>query len=763
MGLFAAEILLVYALSFIYSKRETIELNYTQDDMMYNNNESGSYLDGSYDRRYVVTPGFSLPNGFYMVAIQYESSNTAVAAMSLHYSYGAGETDITGPIIINPDSSEAFCDFRVKYDDREIQLRARLTDDAAEEDYLRIVNVNIITSPLSIRNFIFKFVVCLLAIDLLILLYRMKDKFHINEERQTYFKILLLLIFISSIPLMVNYLFNNAHDLKFHLMRIEGIQEGLMYGMFPVKIQPGWMVGHGYATSVFYGDILLYIPAILRIFGVSIQTSYQFYILLINAITVFTSYYCFLKMSNARIGLICAVVYTLNIYRLANIYTRAAVGEYTAMVFIPLILYGLWKIYTLPEESKEHQKSWIPITIGCCGIFLSHIITTEMTAVFVILTAVIMWKKTFRKKNFLVLVKSAAATLLLNCWFLVPFLDYMLTGSFLINSPNSFGEYAIENESIFPSQFFMIDYSVTGLSRGAYAGTVSEMPLTVGLSALTVLVGWFLLCFGKKERNKAEKKAEYFAVFLSVVSLWMTTNLFPYTWMANKLSILKMPVRSIQYSWRFLAIAGLMLVYLLCMILQKEWIKTRTKRLFAGLLIVLSFGQGISYMSQCLNEFEASRIYQEGNLSTFETGNKEYLPINEETELNVSKYANQLTYDNSEITVENWYRDNGAVVVSLTNNRNETAQMEVPLLFYKGYHAVTDSGEELFISLGTSSRISVSVPADFTGSFRVEFKEPWYWRFGEIISLLTLLTIVLYQAFKYNSGRKNVEKTLFKR
>ena len=73
--------------------------------------------------------------------------------------------------------------------------------------------------------------------------------------------------------------------------------------------------------------------------------------------TVFLAYYCFSNMSSRKTGLICTAIYSLNIYRLVCLYTRAAIGEYTAMIFIPLVIYGMWKIYTLPEDSKEHNHN----------------------------------------------------------------------------------------------------------------------------------------------------------------------------------------------------------------------------------------------------------------------------------------------------------------------------------------------------------------------------------------------------------------------
>ena len=107
----------------------------------------------------------------------------------------------------------------------------------------------------------------------------------------------------------------------------------------------------------------------------------------------------------------------MNIYRLTCIYTRAAVGEYTAMTFMPLVLYGLWKLYTLPEDTEEYKNSWFTIAAGCTGIFLSHMITTEITALFVIISAVIMWRKLFRKKAIMTILKSITAVVLLNLWF----------------------------------------------------------------------------------------------------------------------------------------------------------------------------------------------------------------------------------------------------------------------------------------------------------------------------------------------------------
>lgn len=741
------ELLLLAGGAFVYSRRETVTLNYVQDDMCYDNGESGAYLDPSYDYQYIMSPSFTLPKGLYTFTVQYECEDPEFMRLEMLYEDSLLELDVAGYISI-PDSGSVSGDFRVKYADRPIIIKGRLRGDARGEDYLLMKEITIGPAESAMRNFFFRIAVLFLIIDLLLLWYTAKERIFANNEAEIYFKALFLLVLFVSIPLMVNYLFDNGvQDLTFHLTRIEGIKDGLLNGDFPVKIQPFWLNDHGYAASVFYGDVFLYIPALLRIMGVSVQGAYKFFIIFINAMTVFLSYHCFSKMSNRKIGLLCAVVYSSHIYRLSDIYTRAAVGEYTAITFLPVVLYGLWKVYMLPEESEEHKRSWITITLGCTGIFLSHMISTEMTALFVLLTGIILWKKTFRKKTLLVLVKAAVATICLNVWFLIPFLDYMVSGLYRVNtSGTAMVDYSLERRGSFVAQFFMTVYSALSGSTKNETGVAGATPLTIGCAGIAVIAGWFLLCMGgsKHESDRAEKKEGNFAFFLCILSLFMATYLFPYTWFAKLFPILEMSEGSLQFPWRFLVIAGVLACYLLCVMMQRGQIDQQKKKLFAGVVLFLALWQSLSYMSGCLNEGAVYRIYQAGGLSSFDVGSGEYIPVVSNEKSDLGQYTEQVTFDADAVSVEDWHREKGAVIVTATNFSEEISQVEVPLLLYKGYQAIADDGQQLQLLPGASYRISVSVPAGFSGSFSVKFREPWYWRLCEWISLFTFIGIIVW-------------------
>lgn len=730
----AAEILLMCLAGFFYSRREPVDISFTQDDLLYDSGEPGFYIDTTTGSQ-VSSPEFTLPRGMYTVTIQYEYEGLAV--MNISYTDGRLVPNLSGDIQTTT-SGVSVCDFKVNYGDRPMKVNGRMRGDAWDGCYLLIREIHITDSPVAMRNFLFQIALGIFILDLLLLLVLYRERLTQDKTKWREAKILILLIAFSSIPLLVDYIPAESHDIAFHLMRIEGVREGLQRGMFPVRIQPNWLGGHGYATSIFYGDLFLYIPAIIRMFGVPIQTCYQFYILLVNTATVFASYYCFSRMSNRRTGMLCAMLYTLNIYRLTCLYTRAAVGEYTAMIFLPILLYGFWKVYTKPEGSKEHGKSWLTIAFGFTGLVLTHMITCEIAALFTVLLCVVLWKKTFHKKTFLTLAKAAVALLLLNLWFLVPFLDYMQSGVYLLNASDSYTAFRIDERASFPAQLLVNAYDVTGDSTRHEVGMIDEMPQTPGVALLLVLAAWFILCAGEKNKEKEEKKQERLCVAFCLLSLLLTTYLVPFAQLVEIFPLLQLPARSIQFPWRFLSIAGIFLVWLACILFGRQEGNEKKRNLLKIGICAVACWQALTFMSEVLRDNGVLRTYQMGNMSSFEIGGGEYLPVG----YDLDDYVEALTYDPAKITITEWTREEKRISVQVSNLTGEVQQVEVPYLYYKGYTAEDEGGNQLAITSGASGRISVSIPAGYQGGFTVAFHEPWYWRVSEMISLLTLLLIL---------------------
>lgn len=735
----AAELFILVAAAVIYNRKEPVHLNFAQNELIYDSGESGAYIDTSFSSTYIASQEFILPVGMYRVTIDYDYCDPVI--MSVNYMDGRYDSNVSGNIPAN-NRKRSICDFRIKYEDRPVQIRGRLRGDAGADSYLLIKNISITDSPLALRNFLFKLFLFFCLIDLSVVLVLKRNIFKVGEEEKRIFRALLAIVFIGSIPLMMNYLIS-GHDLQFHLMRIEGIKSGIQSRTFPVKIQPDWLSGHGYASSVFYGDVFLYIPAILRIFGITVQRAYQFYVLLVNIATVFVSYYCFSKMSTRKAGIICAALYSLNIYRLTCLYTRAAVGEYTAMIFLPVVLYGLWEVYVLPENTKEHKLSWITIAVGYSGIISSHLISCEMVALFTIFACLILWKKTFSKKNFGVLVKAVLAIVLLNIWFLVPLLDYLVNGVYNINAPDSYAAFRLDERTSFPAQLFMNAYGTTETAYSYSRGMKNEMPQTLGVAFLLVFIFWFIWGMGKKDKE-SDKNSLRLCLILGITSLVFTTYLLPYTVLAKWFPFLEFPERSLQYPWRFLSIAALFFTWFACLLIKNEKIEQEKRKFMSAAVVVVAIWQGVSFMSSVLNESTPAFVYQQGNFTSFEVSGGEYLPVGS----NQEDYVDALSFNSDLIDVENWERDYNRIAIELRNKTTEEQEVEIPLLYYKGYEAVTEDGEKFVIYTGLSGRIKVEIPSGFVGKIKVMFKEPWYWRLCEACSLSAVLLLVILFLFK---------------
>ena len=133
------------------------------------------------------------------------------------------------------------------------------------------------------------------------------------------------------------------------------------------------------------------------------------------------------------------------------------------------------------------------------------------------------------------------------------------------------------------------------------------------------------------------------------------------------------------------------------------------------------------------------RVYDEGNLTTFEVAGGEYLPIESNDDKN---FMRSLAYDSAVIEIEEWKDAENEIQISASNLSDSSQSVGIPLLYYKGYEALDENGTTLDISAGVSGRISVGLPTGYAGTFTIKFIEPWYWRAAEIMSLFVAIFLV---------------------
>lgn len=558
----------------------------------------------------------------------------------------------------------------------------------------------------------------------------------VSEKKETVLTavVLCLLLFLLELPMTMDYL-PKGYDMRFHYYRIYSIAAGLQEGIFPVKVQPEWMNGYGYATGIFYGDILLYLPALMYAVGFSMTAAYKVYVLLINSLTIISSYFCFKSIGKGRLmGISGCVLYSFSLHRLVAVYTRAALGAFSAMAFLPFIVLGLWKIYYAEEKKKN---DWIYIVIGLSGILESHVLGTIMAAGFILIFVLISIRKTFTKNVLTALMKAAGVTILLNLFFILPFLDEYTGMQLRIQD-----EYRpIYQYSAYVSQLFTNVYNPVGDVREDLTGMLHDMPMSVGPASLVVLFCAAVVLLFLKEKRKKVILLKIFS--LIILALWISSNLFPYKWLEVYANAIFNILMKFEFAWRFQAAAALLISLLFVLLLSfcREYLDKKQLLVAGGIVCILFLGQGVDYIFQyndSMIPFEHEADFRD--LSQGAVYNGQYLPkgfSEDETEPGI------MVSDAEDIKII--LREKGKLrfQVDVIDKTKKEAYIELPLIPYKGYKAQTQDGD-LIITQGTNSRMRVMVPTGFKGNICVYFEEPWYWRAAEIISLMTLVVICFF-------------------
>lgn len=580
-----------------------------------------------------------------------------------------------------------------------------------------------------------------ISIFILILLELVIKFIESTKRQKKSYLILTGIALLSSFPIFIDYI-GESHDILFHLLRLEGLAEGLRNHTLPVKLQSLWGNGYGYAVGVFYGDILLYPAAALRLLGFSVQGAYKLYTFMINVGTVILSYLSFKKIFDREgddtIGLFSSALYTLSIYRLINTYTRSAVGEYTAMMFLPVILVGFYMILTSAKESEsgfEKHKAPIITALGLTGLIGCHVLSCEMIAFFIIITLLVFIKKVFVKSNFLKLLEALGITIVLNLGFIIPFADYFFQPLNVRSSSWSGGSTTgIQEYGVSFLQLFSMFPKATGGSFVTTPGITREVSYSIGFTLVALLIAFFVLLIFKRDliREKPGYKCACFLSVLSVLSLFMSTCYFPFNFLSSLGTPIFKVLGAIQFPWRFIEYATVFMVFVSAFTISayKDVLRIDRYTALKTSVILLTLITSMWYMNNYVFNSEAYRVYDTYEVNDSAFYSAEYLY--EGTD--ISRFADA-SLKPSGVSVDNFSKR--GTNVTFTAQSEAGGYVDLPLNYYKHYK--TSGGSD--ISVGDNNCVRVSIPSGYSGEVSVYFKEPLLWRISEVLSVLSFLGV----------------------
>ncbi len=700
---------------------------------------------------YITTPYVDLPRGSYDVTIVYstDGSENRYSANEKYstYSVVAGRQGNRLPQKKQETGYSFFSPTTVK----EYQVHANYSG----EGYLFLESVTIEETNAWKNILLFDMIIFFLLADGIMLGYQRTPKERKREARLITMALICLVV-CSCTPLFSFFLMA-GDDLPFHLNRIEAIKTSLLAGQFPNRVSPYWNNGYGYASAVLYGEALLYLPALLRIIGFTVQGAYKVYVAAINLATALAAYGSFEKiLKNKKAALLGSIAYVLAPYRLVCIYMRGAVGEYTAMLFIPLIFYGLCQIYRDTGDEKS-KGGWFWLLIGYTGLIQCHVISCVVVTLFVGLFCVILLKRTLCVRRLLQLVKAAVGTILINFWFLLPFADYYRHGyasspwhSITLGRMGSHGAFISQMLSLFQDGYGP-SYTVMEGS-----GVPAERNYALGCFLIILFLYVGLRLYRGREKTALIRLGDGSLAF-GLLAAFMSTLWFPWDGIQQMNGLFRMITGNLQFPWRFLGIAGFFLAVLTaCFTVLLDRTVSRQISYGALFLLGLAFWLSADYcMYTYTKTVEPLRYVGEESLDSCNMVMGEYIP--QGTPMDFAEDWEPIAGEGLTIIQEE--RQGGTHLVTCQNAMDAETTLDIPFLPYLGYRCYDgNTGEQWNIQLTEPGKVRVLVPPGYEGTLRVRFEEPWYWRVSEAVSLLTFAAWLMWQIGKNAKGRRTAKR-----
>lgn len=605
------------------------------------------------------------------------------------------------------------------------------------------------------------------------------------------FAALMAVTLFADLPIM-RPMMPNGHDIIYHLGRIEALKQGLMDHQFPVRVSGYWLHGYGYASSIYYSDLFLLLPALLRIAGVSLSVSYKIYVIFINLITTLISYYSFRMITKSRYaGAIGCLLYTLASYRLECVFIRASVGEYTAMAFYPLVAAGLWQIYSPDVDSTEPgslsgkeghsgkatglsaklphiRQEWLavlPAVLGYSGIIESHVLSVVMISMATVLVILCTIRKTFTRRTISRYFRMSCGVIALNAWYLIPFIQSYSAG--VRGSVLSFGTYSSRGAHLWQllNPFPVADGGSIAIIRESRE--LMEMPYAVGCGLILAAAIGLKFNFDQSYAGSRMKRCTRIALLTAALAMLMSTYLFPWDELQKTSDLFRCVISNIQFPWRFIGIATIACT--ICGVLSLQ--DTVHRRQYASLMVAGSLITASYFLTTFGDLHEYRHVNENPGGYTDSLLGAEYLPSGIEyfTDLEtLNQYIEEdqagtrsIIFTNfrnrysdidineeylkagAGINLQSYGRRNGQYFLDCSNSA-EDSYIVIPYIFYQGYTARSiQTHENLKVSCSDHYLVKVEVPAGFEGTIRVRFADRPLWKMGNILSLTALVMIIM--------------------
>ncbi len=564
----------------------------------------------------------------------------------------------------------------------------------------------------------------------------------LKTKKSAHYIIIVVIGLLISIPFIWLQI-RDTQDGWLHVLRVLGLNYSLSESSFPFLVAPYYCCDWGYAMLAFYQTIVTYVPYLLGLISGSTILGIKLFAVLTTILAGVFMYNFVNEVTKKKaIALFAAIFYMCFPYKLEVIYHRFAIGEFTALAFIPLVFQGLYNL--LHGDRSKHYY----IAIGATGLMLSHSISTEYTAIFCAIYILFNIKKFLNKDVIKKCVINVVFILLMSSMFILPVIEFESSAHYAIFDSNTMRTTTdhLAYYSIEPWQFLKDKQEEDPIS------------FVVGIPFIITLM---LGLFAYKKIPKNLKSFYITNIIFGIVAMWMCTTLFPWRIFPDFMGTLQYPWRLLGFAYFFLIpVCAINLYYTL------QYLKNKNARhtiYVIAILILLAFtAKELSvYKSEdtSLDEKYLDIVLENPRIHYFSI-NREYLPqkaiVEQRGYLETRTNETYVISGEAEILSEN--KEDLHLEIELKNATKDT-ELELPYLFYPGYRVVLQTGDkeiELETMESDYGFLEVTIPEDIAeGKITVDYTATTLDKAAYIISGVSLVGFVVYViVFRRNNKKK---------
>lgn len=531
-----------------------------------------------------------------------------------------------------------------------------------------------------------------------------------------------------------------GHDLWFHIYRIGTMASQLQKEPWriPIRMLADSFDGYGYGAALYYGDLFLYIPAVLVCLGLNEVMSYKLFVVMILWGTFGIAYYsvCFLN-KREDICLYFAYIYTFSAGCLSNLCIRSSVGESLALMCLPLVAGSFVNII----YGEKRRKNWLLLAVSMSGIALSHMLTLLLTTFVLCIWCLIEIKEVFIGKKVLEILKAAALMIGLSASFLFPMFEQMLYQKVQTPGNNNFQKQAFMEYSVDWIDY-LIPYEVKKIlvSLFSFSWDIEYWhPGAIGLFVILLIVTGIVV------KPRFNKKQIVVAVSSIVCLLLLAVK--------PAMNIAKEFMAFTQFPWRILPLITLGLSFCGIWTIENAGCDSKTQTrvqwtILIGTLLIASMVVGPRYAYQVYVQWDDYAYVRENNPEIYHKYQIRYdknaadaLYLPEGVSFYVYTERGEVVTANREDIRYQWTREDDRIEVHIEENPSVDGVLEMPLYMYKGYVAERGNGEFLSVKKSENGLVSVEIE-DYIGDVCIWYRGTMVQKISDVITFISILVFL---------------------